>query len=204
MRYWMVLTPLLALAAPARADEIRLGGDVAIEGVIVAEDAKSLEVQVSRDGSLFLDRSAVVGVTRSDEAGRRALRERWRQGAAAEREADDKEKAFAEAQKAKGLVLIDGEWLTKEDLRDRRETERLELERERAEAERLAAARPIVVNVSQAVAVSSFLGPQALPRRRGFAGTLAPSPGVRLPSGMFHVPGPGDMYVDLSPHAGFR
>lgn len=127
-----------------------LGEDVTIEGILVRESGDDLVIQVSEDGILFLAKDAVRRITLQNDKTRAALRARWARETRDELKAERDAKAFEERQRAKGLILQDGEWITKDEFSRRLELERLALDREKVHAEAEASRRPIVVTIQQA------------------------------------------------------
>ena len=194
---------LASLVLPARADEFWLENDVKIDGLIASETAERLELRISAEGTMVLDRDELVRVVPSDAKAREALVARWSREAAERREQERAERAFEAFQKSKGLILVDDRWISKDEYERRLDERRLEVERERLEVEREAASRPIVVNVQPASSVAITVrgvvkGPPPRP------GAHAPHPGsLYVPSGL-HEAHPGALFVNLNDPYPFR
>ena len=203
---------LLAGGSSLRADEFWLSSDIKIDGILISETTSTLSVQVSEAGTIDLAKEQVVRTVLSDEDGRAGLRRKWREAADAVRKEDEAVKAFEEEQKAKGLVLYEGDWLTLAEYDRRLQQEKLSLERERLELEaEQAAEAPVVVEEGAPPALAPVIYgwgpivPAPAPYRRRFfrrhARRLALEPPASSPA---HV---GSMYRRLTgplPYGGFQ
>lgn len=122
---------LVLPAARAAADEVALRNGVVLEGVLEPGSGGSRTLLVSTDGFVVLDPATVVAVSTASAAANARLRERWAaddaRAAAREKEA----RLFAAAQRRKGLIPLDGEWVTPAEYDRRLAREKLDLERGR-------------------------------------------------------------------------
>lgn len=111
-----ILMLLLSLAGPVLADEIRLTNGQVLEGIVIREDEAQLVVQIAAEGHIVLDRSSIAALDTSSDADRQALLERWREEQDAFKAQEARERAFEDSQRAKGLSLYRGDWVTKDEL----------------------------------------------------------------------------------------
>ena len=97
-------------------DQVHLTNGQTIEGIVVREDEAQIVLQVAWGGQVVLDRASLKAIERSDEKDRQALLARWREEDQAFKEREERERAFEESQRAKGLVFYRGQWVTKEEV----------------------------------------------------------------------------------------
>lgn len=120
------------------ADQIELAGGRILEGVVVRETSGEVEVQVTWRGSVTLSRSAIRSITRGTPQERDRLLAHWRETFQQDQQRERERLAFADAQRAKGLIKYHGTWLTREEMAVRQaqqEAERAEEARQQREEE---------------------------------------------------------------------
>lgn len=112
---WRSVSLGLLLVAPfgeANADLVVLQNGVRMTGVLETNADGESVLRVSQDGLVVLDSSTIVSVQRQTKAENSKLVAGWAASEAEAEAAAREEKKFAERQRAKGLVLYRGEWMT--------------------------------------------------------------------------------------------
>ena len=127
----------------AWGDLLQLSGGRKLEGVIANETESQIKVQVSWQGYVTVDRSSVVSIARAGKEGNQPLLRHWRRDFLADQQREHKRAAFEAAQRAKGLVMYKGSWISQTELASiqaKQKEEQLQKEREaREEAAKQAA-----------------------------------------------------------------
>jgi len=127
----------MAAAGPTWADQVHLSNGQVLDGIVLRQSDAQVVLQVAWESHIILDRETVVKIDTVDEAARTALLNRWHEDYQAFRKRDERQQAFEESQRAKGLVFYRGEWLTKEEVQaiktDLRHAEAERAKREAAE-----------------------------------------------------------------------
>ena len=123
-----ILQVIGALAA-AQADVLSLSNGRTLEGVIVEETDSHIEVQVTWRGYVSLEKVAIVSIARGDAQDHRRLRSHWQEEFLADQHRERERAAFEAAQRARGLTLYNGKWMTRE--------EQVRIKEEQANQERL-------------------------------------------------------------------
>lgn len=100
----------------AWADRIQLTNGQVLDGIIIRETNDQVVLQVAWEGHIVLDRTSIVSIEPVSEAERKALLAEWKQEYDEFKAREEQERTFEESQRAKGLILHRGEWVTKEEL----------------------------------------------------------------------------------------
>lgn len=120
-------------ATNAGADVIHLTTGRFLDGLIIKETGAEVTVQVANEGYLFLDRASIRAIERSDEETRKRLLAQWRQEATEARRREEAQQAFETAQRERGLVKYQGEWITAQELALIKDHQEEEARRQREE-----------------------------------------------------------------------
>ncbi len=107
---------LLLAPDAAPADQVHLANARTIEGIVIRETDDEVVIQVAWEGHVVLDRETVLEVERSSDEERSELLAGWREEHEAFKQREERERAFEEGQRAKGLILYRGEWITRQEL----------------------------------------------------------------------------------------
>ena len=109
---------VMGLSAQPRvwADALTLANKQTIEGIIVQETASQIKVQVAWQGYVTIDHETVVGITRGDAREHEQLLARWHEEFQTDRQREQAHRDVEAAQRARGLMKYQGEWISPEDL----------------------------------------------------------------------------------------
>ncbi|MDD5557818.1 MAG: hypothetical protein PHN82_11335 [bacterium] len=107
------LAAVLSLASAAAADTVHLRKGGRITGVIISETEGSIEIK-SNLGTIVLSTGAVSRIERATEEENAALEAQWRKERDQEKEKEREARRFEEEQREKGLVQVEGAWVTAE------------------------------------------------------------------------------------------
>lgn len=126
----------------AWADLLYLSDGRKVEGIITQETDSHIEVQVLWQGYMTVPRGSILSIVRGNRQDRQRLLKKWQKDFLADQTRERKKATFEAAQRAKGLVKYEGEWITAEQLaliqkREREEKERKEKEAREEEARRV-------------------------------------------------------------------
>lgn len=126
----MSLLPCLlaVLLRPASADVVDLRNGVSMKGIVAGVTDEGVQVQVDESGYVFLDTAVVVGVRLQTPRQNDGLLAQWRGRRLALEAREREQRRFEEAQRAKGLTLLDGEWLTAQEFERRLQVKKLQAE----------------------------------------------------------------------------
>ena len=121
-RHWWVKATVvsglcwLAAQAPAWADLVLLSNGQAIEGIVVRQSDEQVVLQVAWEGYVVLDRASLKKIEPASEADRKTLLDRWKQEHQAYLDQEERRRQFEAEQRARGLILYDGQWMSPEAL----------------------------------------------------------------------------------------
>jgi len=104
------------MGSSVRADLLTLSDGKTLEGIVAQETDTTLNVRVAWQGYVTLNRASVVSIVPSGEAGHQRLLERWKEEFEGDRTRQTERQAFESAQRERGLVKHQGEWITTEEL----------------------------------------------------------------------------------------
>ncbi len=115
---WRLLAISFALSASPTvwADRIVLTNGQSLEGLITRQTHTDLVLQVALEGHMVLDRASIAKIEPASETQREALLAAWRQERKELKEREAREREFETQQRARGLVLHRGQWITSEEL----------------------------------------------------------------------------------------
>jgi hypothetical protein len=113
------LALLLAALAPARADVVNLANGNAMAGIVVETTAEGVNLQVDDEGFITVDSSTIASVKKETAEQNERRRAKWREDRKKAEDAEAGKAAYAEKQRAKGLVLYEDEWMTPVEARQR-------------------------------------------------------------------------------------
>jgi len=125
---------LCLAAGPAWADALKLANGRTIEGVIVDESDDEIRLQVSWQGFIIVKRASVTSVSRETDLERQRRVIAWRREFEADEERDQARRAVEAQQRAQGLMVFEGQWVTPEYVAEVRERRRVDEAHDRAEA----------------------------------------------------------------------
>ena len=114
----VLIAGFIGLSAPSRvwADVLTLANKQSIEGIVVQKDGAHLKVQVAWQSYVTIDREAVVNLTRGDAHEHEQLLARWHEEFQADQQRERAQRDLEAAQRARGLVKYQGEWIKPEEL----------------------------------------------------------------------------------------
>ena len=147
MRWWKGLIGFYCVllwmggAQVAWGDLLSLSEGRKLEGVIVQEAKSQIRVQVSWQGYVTVDRSSVVSVTRGGKEDNARLLGQWRRDFLVDQNRERKKSSFEAAQRAKGLVMYKGSWISQAELASIQSKQKEEQTRKEKEAREEAARR---------------------------------------------------------------
>ena len=186
---------LCAAVRPSSADVVFMSNDVSMEGILEQNPDGTLQLRVSVDGTIFLDTGTVTGIERQSRDQNDALLRRWEENKAKADQEERAQAAFAAAQKAKGLIFFEEEWMKPEEADRKIQLERLFLEKEAAEN---TPEPPEVIYLQPEVSLVTLGNAGA---GRGRREDRENRPLRRQGSALMvqpHFPHPGDIYGDAS------
>ena len=128
-------------AEVAWGDLLHLSGGRKLEGVIVKETESQVKIQVSWQGYVSVDRSSVVSIARAGKEENQRLLGQWRRDFLSDQQRERKRIAFEAAQRAKGLVMYKGSWISQTELASIQAKQKEEEVRKEREAREEAAKR---------------------------------------------------------------
>ena len=131
----------MGTAQTAWGDLLSLSEGRKLEGVIAKETESQIRVQVSWQGYVTVDRSSVVSVTRGDKKDNERLLGQWRRDFLVDQKRERKRATFEAAQRAKGLVMYKGSWISQAELASIQAKQKEEQARKEREAREEAAKR---------------------------------------------------------------
>ena len=105
---------MMCWAGAAGADVICLTNGNIIEGIVVRDTGKVLEMEVFLGAKITFTQQDVAYVKRWDDAENQALREKWLEDRKEREQAELTRQRFEVEQKAKGLVKYRGKWISEE------------------------------------------------------------------------------------------
>lgn len=136
-RLWVLLA-VLSLAGTAAADQVYLKNGQVLDGIVVRKGDTEVVVEIAWESHIVLDQASVVKIEMAQDAERKALLDRWHEEHEAFKSRDERQRAFEESQRAKGLIFYRGDWVTREEVAsikaDIRNAEAERAKREAAEA----------------------------------------------------------------------
>ncbi len=118
----------------AWADRVYLSTGQTLDGIVVNETATEVKIQVLREGYLTLDRAVVEKIDGGSDADHAQLRAEWERADRNVKARAREREAFEAAQREKGMVKHQGQWITQAELEAMQQhEERLAEERAREE-----------------------------------------------------------------------
>ena len=102
---------LLAMPRAAWADRIHLTNGQMLEGIVIRETNAQVVLQIAWEGYIVLDRASVAGILPATERERKRLLTEWKEEHDAFLEREERRRQFEAEQRAKGLILYDGQWV---------------------------------------------------------------------------------------------
>lgn len=123
--WWRLLGPLafmvgaccwLVAQAPAWADAVHLTNGQMIEGIVIRETDSQVVLQVAWEGFVVLDRDSIASIHPAEKPERERLLAQWKEEHRAYLEQEERRRQFDIDQRAKGFILYDGQWMTKEEV----------------------------------------------------------------------------------------
>ncbi len=108
---WVAVLCVLSPAI-ARADILHLHNGQNLEGIIDQQSATQIRLQVAWRGFVKLPRSSVESIQPGTLAEHAALRDEWRRSFDAAQQRQQTRVELEQAQRARGLVLYRGGWIT--------------------------------------------------------------------------------------------
>lgn len=116
MKRYLSLSTILLLSVPAAifADMIYLKSGGSIECVIERERDDEV-VTVTNIGKLTYPKSLISSVSKANDEENAKLRKKWEAQKEQRETEQERWQRFAEEQEAKGLILYNGQWVTKEE-----------------------------------------------------------------------------------------
>lgn len=148
-------------AGKARADIVVLQNGVKMEGILFVDEDHNQTLEVSEDGFVVLDTATVVEIRHQSRKENAKIIAQWENDG---REAADKVK-FAASQRARGLILLDGDWVTVDEYDRELAREKLEIERTKANHPRVRRATA-VYRESRHSGGTTFYGSAFAPSRK--------------------------------------
>jgi hypothetical protein len=113
------LALLLLFASSSRADVVQLVNGKALSGIVTRRTESELDLQVDEEGTVTIATDTIKSVEMQAATDNKELKAKWRADRI-KQEADEAEKRrYAEAQRAKGLVLYEDEWMTPAEAKQR-------------------------------------------------------------------------------------
>ncbi len=100
----------------AWSDTVYLTNQQTLEGLVIRENASDVTFQVAWQGFVMLDRGSIARIIPSSESERAHLLEQWREHQNALLRQEEERQEFEVAQRAKGFVLHEGQWVSQEEL----------------------------------------------------------------------------------------
>lgn len=110
---WVVLASFLAPVV--KADIVTLSDGKDVVGVILDASTRRLRLQVSADGTMTLPTETISAIKRQTPKQNAALRTRWLLEDTRRRAAEEAQRRYVAAQRAKGLEFYSGKWMTPEE-----------------------------------------------------------------------------------------
>ena len=111
-----VVLTVLSMAGTAGADQVHLKNGQVLDGIIVREGDEEVVLEIAWESYVILDRASVLKIEMAENPERKAMLDHWRETYETFKTREERERVFEESQRAKGLVLYRGDWVTKEEL----------------------------------------------------------------------------------------
>lgn len=106
---WIITQP------PAWADVLHLSNRHTLEGIIVRETASHVKVRIAWTGYVTIDREAIVEIVREDDKVHKHRLAQWREEHLLLQQRERERRAFEAAQRERGLVRYQGQWIAQEE-----------------------------------------------------------------------------------------
>ena len=85
-----------------------------VEGIVIRQTDAQVVLQIAQEGYVVLDRASIAEIVPSTEPERKRLLIQWKEEHQAFLDQEEQRRKFEAEQRAKGLVLYDGEWMSRE------------------------------------------------------------------------------------------
>ena len=113
VRLLLIALGIIFCTQGVRADTIRLENGNTIEGLIIQDTDKILEMEVFLGAKITFSKQEIADVQRWDQQKNQALKEKWLKEREHRKKAELKRQEFEAKQRAKGLVKYKGKWIAK-------------------------------------------------------------------------------------------
>ena len=106
----------LTAQSPAWSDAVHLTNGQTLEGIVIRESDAQVVLQVAWEGFVVLDRGSIAKIDPAEKPERERLLAQWKEDHQAYLEQEERRRQFETDQRAKGFLLYDGQWMTKEEV----------------------------------------------------------------------------------------
>ena len=112
----VVVAGIVVAGLPAWADRIHLTNGQMVEGIVIRNADAQVLLQIAWEGYVVLDRASIAEIVPSSERERERLLTQWKEEHQAFLDREEQSRRFEAEQRAKGLILYEGQWMSREEL----------------------------------------------------------------------------------------